>query len=43
MSSAAVDHAIFDGADAAGFDVSAPVVEVAGVCVNCRRGTGDGR
>ncbi len=42
MSSAAVFHAIVDGADAAGFDVSAPVVEVAGVCVNCRRETGDG-
>jgi len=43
ISSAAVDHAIVDGADAAGFDVSMPVVEVAGVCVNCRRGAGNGR
>jgi Fur family zinc uptake transcriptional regulator len=43
ISSAAVDHAIVDGAGAAGFDISAPVVEVAGLCLNCRRGTGDGR
>jgi Fur family zinc uptake transcriptional regulator len=43
MSSAAVDHAIVDGAGAAGFDISAPVVEVAGLCLNCRRETGDGR
>jgi Fur family zinc uptake transcriptional regulator len=43
ISSAALDHAIVDGADAAGFDISAPMVEVVGRCDRCRRGTGDGR
>ena len=41
ISSKAVDHALVAGARAAGFHIAAPVVEVAGVCVNCRHRNDD--
>ena len=42
MTDQAVDRAIAGAASDVGFQVSAPVVEVAGLCVNCRHDARDG-